>query len=241
MFTTILIQPIYNVFVLLVDVMPHGDAGLAIISLTVLMRLILYPLFTASIRTQIGMSAMQPELDSAVEKYKNDQDTLGKVRMELLKKYKVNPFAGIGAVIVQFALIISLYYALFREGWPVINHALLYSFVHAPVVVSTSFFGIVDLLAPHHWVLSILVAITQGVAIWLTTARMPQPGANASKDKVAAARMQQQMMLYVLPIVMAVVSWTFAGAVGIYFVTGNSFSVFQEYLVRRRLLRKIAQ
>src|ERR1700684_4368976 len=98
MFTTILIQPIYNVFVLLVDVMPHGDAGLAIISLTLLMRIVLYPLFSASIRTQMGMAAMQPELDAASEKYKADQEKLGKVRMELLKKYNVNPFAGIGAV-----------------------------------------------------------------------------------------------------------------------------------------------
>lgn len=236
MFTTILIQPIYNIFVLLVDVMPHGDAGLAIIGLTVLMRLILYPLFTASIRTQIGMAAMQPELDEATEKYKNDQDKLGRVRMELLKKYKVNPFAGIGAVIVQFALIISLYYALFREGWPNINHALLYSFVHAPAVVSTSFFGLINLLTPHHWILAIVVALTQGVAIWLTTARMPQPKAG-DKDKMAAQRLQQQMMLYVLPVVMGIVSWTFGGAVGIYFTTGNVLSVAQEIVVRRHILK----
>jgi YidC/Oxa1 family membrane protein insertase len=236
MFTAILIQPIYNIFVLLVGIMPQGDAGLAIIALTVLMRVILYPLFTASIRTQIGMQAMQPDLDLASEKYKDDKDKLAAVRVELLKKYKVNPFAGIGAVIVQFALIISLYYALFREGWPAINHALLYSFVQAPHAVSTSFFGILDLLTPHHWVLAIIVALTQGVAIWLTTARMPKP-TTGDKDKLAAARMQQRMMLYVLPVVMGVVSWTFGGAVGLYFTTGNLLSVAQEIIVRRHILQ----
>ena len=61
MFQTVLIQPIYNLFILLVGVMPHGDAGLAIVALTLLMRAALYPVFTSSIRTQMGMQAMQAD------------------------------------------------------------------------------------------------------------------------------------------------------------------------------------
>src|SRR3989344_5529740 len=63
MFETYLVQPIYNIFIALVGVVPHGDTGLAIIALTIIMRLVLYPVFTASIRTQMGMTDMQGDIE----------------------------------------------------------------------------------------------------------------------------------------------------------------------------------
>src|ERR1051326_1199083 len=110
MFQTILIQPIYNLFIFLVGVMPHADAGLAIIALTLLMRAVLYPVFTSSIRTQMGMQAMQGELDVVTERYKNDKDALARERMTLLKKYKVNPLSGFASLVVQLVLLIALYW-----------------------------------------------------------------------------------------------------------------------------------
>ncbi|HEV7449079.1 MAG TPA: YidC/Oxa1 family membrane protein insertase [Candidatus Paceibacterota bacterium] len=231
MFTTFLVQPIYNLFVFLMGLMPHGDAGLAIIAMTLLMRAVLYPVFTSSIRTQMGMAAMQPELDAATEKYKDDKEALTRERMALLKKHKVNPFAGFGALIIQLVVLIALYFALFREGFPVIKTALLYSFVHAPAEVSTTLFGLLNLLAPHHIILALLVGATQYLAIRLTLRRTPSP---AHPDKEAAHRLQSQMMQYFMPALMAVVSYTFPAAVGIYFITGNLVSLGQEWLLMRR-------
>ncbi len=233
MFQTFLVQPIYNAFVALVGLMPHGDAGLAIIALTFIMRVVLYPVFTASIRTQMGMQAMQGDLDEIKIKHKDNKEKLATEQMALFKKHKVNPLAGFGALFIQLALIIALYYALFREGFPVINTALLYSFVHAPAVVSTAFFGIIDLLTPHHLILSILVGITQYVAIWMTLGRTKAP-ATSDPDKAAVARMQQQMMLYLMPAVMTVTTYFFAGAVGLYFLVGNLFTLGQEWIIRRQ-------
>jgi YidC/Oxa1 family membrane protein insertase len=230
MFTTFLVQPIYNLFVFLIGLMPHGDAGLAIVALTLIMRAVLYPVFTSSIRTQMGMQAMQPELDAATEKFKDDKEALTRERMTLLKKYKVNPFAGFGALIIQLAVLISLYFAMFREGFPVIKETLLYSFVHAPAAISTSFFGLIDLLAAHHILLAILVGATQYLAIRLTLRRTPSP---TNPEKEAAHRLQSNMMLYAMPALMAVVSYTFPAAVGLYFITGNIVSLFQETMLRR--------
>ncbi len=233
MFQTFLVQPIYNAFVALVGVMPHGDAGLAIISLTFIMRLVLYPVFTASIRTQMGMAAMQSDLDLIKEKHKDNKEKLATEQMALFKKHKVNPLAGFGALFVQLALIIALYYALFREGFPKINEALLYSFVHAPAVVSTAFFGIIDLLTPHHIFLALLVAGTQYAAIWMTLGRT-KTATPADPEKAAAQRMQQQMMLYLMPAVMATTTYYFAGAVGLYFFVGNLFTLVQEWIIRHQ-------
>src|SRR3989338_10027129 len=150
MFETFLVQPIYNIFIALVGMVPQGDAGLAIIALTLIMRLVLYPVFTASIRTQMGMTAMQSDVELIKEKHKDDKEALAREQVALFKKHKVNPLAGFGALFIQLAVIIALYYALFNEGFPVINTELLYSFVHAPAAVSTGFFGMLDLLTPHH-------------------------------------------------------------------------------------------
>jgi len=234
MFETFLVQPIYNAFVALLGIMPQGDTGLAIITLTCLMRLVLYPVFTASIRTQMGMTAMQGDLDALKEKHKGDKEALAREQMGLFKKHKVNPLAGFGALFIQLAVIIALYFALFNEGFPEINTALLYSFVSAPAAVSTGFFGILDLLTPHHMVLALLVGASQYFAIRLTLGRTPS-AAVQSPDKAAVQQMQQRMMLYLMPAVMAVTSYYFAAAVGLYFVTSNLFSLGQEWLIKRQL------
>ncbi len=233
MFQTFLIQPIYNAFIFLVGYMPHGDAGLAIIATVLIMRAVLYPVFTASIRTQMGMTAMQGDLALAEKRYKDDKEALARERIALLKKHKVNPLSGILALVIQLTLIISLYYALFREGFPNIDTALLYPFVHAPQVVSTSFFGLLDLLTPHHIFLALIVGATQFLAIRLTLMRTPTQGTG---DKAAVMAMQQQMMRYFMPAMIAVFSYFFAGAVGLYFLTGNVVSIAQEWLIRRHVL-----
>ncbi len=231
MFTTFLVQPIYNLFVFLLGLVPQGDAVLAIVAMTLIMRAVLYPVFTSSIRTQMGMQAMQPDLDAAEARYKDDKEALTRERLSLLKKYKVNPFAGFGALIIQFAVLIALYFALFREGFPVIKEALLYGFVHAPGQVSTSFFGLMDTLAPHNILLALIVGATQYVAILLTLRRTPSP---TNPDREAAHKMQSAMMLYFMPALLAVVSYTFPAAVGVYFIAGNLVSIAQEWVLKRQ-------
>jgi YidC/Oxa1 family membrane protein insertase len=237
MFTTYFIQPIYNAFVFLISVVPHGDVGLAIILLTLIMRIVLYPVFSSSIRTQMGMQAMQLELDVATKKFKDKPEELTQARMDLLKKHKVNPLAGIGTLIIQLVVLISLYYAMFREGFPTINQSLLYSFVHAPAAVNTHFLGILDLLTPHHVFLAALVGITQYFTIRFTLGRTNAGQSSLSPDKAAAQKMQSAMMLYMMPALLTVFGYFFPGAVGLYFVTGNVLSVGQEWLIRRELAR----
>lgn len=231
MFTTFLVQPIYNLFVFLLGLMPQGDAVLAIVALTLIMRAILYPVFTASIRTQMGMQAMQPELDTIEEKYKGDKVALTRERMALLKKYKVNPFAGFGALVIQLVVLIALYFALFHEGFPQINQELLYAFVSAPAEVSTAFFGLFDLMAPYNAILAFLVGLTQYLAIKLTLRRTPSP---KHPDKEAIHRMQSNLMLYFMPVLMVGITYTFPAAVGVYFVTSNLVSLLQELILKRQ-------
>lgn len=233
MFDAFLVQPIYNAFIFLTGIVPFNDAGLAIVAITVVMRVLLYPLYTSQIRTQMGMAALQPELEALKEKYKNDREKMAREQMTLFKRYKVNPLATILVLIIQLVVMLALYFALFHEKLPTVDTAFLYSFVEAPAHVSTTFFGVLDLLTPHHIVLAALVALSQYVAIALTLRRTPV-SANLPPEKVQVQQMQQNLMLYFMPALMGVFSFFFPGAVGLYFLAGNVLSVGQEWLIKHK-------
>ena len=236
MFQTILTQPIYNVFVFLIGVMPGGSVGLAIIALTLLIRALFYPAFTASIRTQMGMQAVQGELDEINKLYagKEKAEERAKKTMELYKEHKVRPFAGFLALLIQIPVFIALYWAFFREGLPHIASHLLYPFVHTPPVVQVDFFGLMNLLSPHNILLAVLVAGLQFGVARLSLGRMVSASPALAPEKQAAQKLQQQMMLYFLPCLMGVVSYSLPAAVGLYFSTTNLVSLGQEWLIRRQ-------
>ena len=231
MFETLLIQPLYNLFVFLVGILPFGDVGFAILIITLIVRAVFYPVFTASIRTQMGMQAAQGELNTINDKYKDKPEERIRRTQELFKKYNIRPFMGFFALIVQFAVFIALYFALFREGFPEIDTSLLYSFVSVPHAVGTSFLGVLDLLASRDIILAIIVAGSQYLAIRLTLARTNNTPSSAAGQQAAAQAMQQKLMLYFLPALMGVVSYTFPNAVGLYFVASNLISLAQEWWV----------
>lgn len=240
MFETLLTQPLYNGFIYLIGIMPGGEVGLAIIVLTIIVRVVFYPFFTASIRTQMGMQAAQAELDHINKQFKDNPTERAKQTMGLFKKYNVRPFAGFLALLVQIPIFIALYIAFFHESLPSIDTELLYSFVQAPSVVNVNFFGILDLLAPHNILLALLVGLSQYAVTHFSFARN-KPHANMSPEKQSVHHMQRKMMLYFLPALIGVISYTLPSAVGLYFLTGNLFSLGQEWLIRRQMLEKLAQ
>ena len=115
-FQTLLLQPIYNLFVLLIGYMPGGDAGLAIIALTLIIRAVFYPAFSASIRTQMGMQRVQGELDEINKKYKDNSDEKAKRTMALFKEHKIRPFGSLLALLIQLPVFFALSYTFFPRG-----------------------------------------------------------------------------------------------------------------------------
>ena len=239
MFETLLIKPFYNAFIFLIGVMPAGDVGLAIIVMTIVVRAVFYPAFTASIRTQMGMQAVQGELDEINKKYKDNPDEKAKRTMELFKEKQVRPFAGFIALFVQIPIFIALYYALIREGLPHIETRLLYSFVHAPTVINLNFLGVLNLLGSHNIVLALIVASLQYAVVRLSLVRTKRASvAPLTPEKAQAQAMQQNLMLYFMPALYIFIVYSFPAAAGLYFATSNCISLGQEFLIRRELAQK---
>lgn len=237
MFQTFLVQPFYNGFIFLVGIMPGGDVGFAIITLTLILRALFYPLFTTQIRTQMAMQAAQGELDQINKQYKDNPEERAKKTMALFRERGIRPFTSILTIIVQIPVFIALYFAFFRENLPEIATGLLYPFVPAPDVVNVSFFGL-NLLEPHHLGLALVVGGLQYAVAHLSLARIGAPAASLAPERAAMHRMQQQIMLYVLPVSMMVASYLFPGGVGLYFAASNAISLGQEWLVRKELAKR---
>src|ERR1035437_5975590 len=174
-FTAIFYQPIYNVLVFLMTLLPWADAGIIIILVTILVRLILFPLSQKSIRTQLKMKDITPELEALKLKYKNDKQEQAKQTMAFYKQKGVNPFSGFFAILIQFPIIISLYRIFYAGGISKIDPSLLYSFVHVPShAVSMVFLGFISLTSKNI-IFALLAGITQFFQAQIITPPSPPP------------------------------------------------------------------
>lgn len=234
-FHTAIYQPIYNALAFIIGVVPGGDIGIAIILITILVRLVLFPLSLSAIKTQISMRAIDPELKKLREDLKDNKEELARRTMALFKENNINPFASFLLILIQLPIIIGLYLVLQHESKVVsFDPSLLYAFVHVPDQASLLFLGFVD-LAGKSIVLAIIVAITQFIYARLM---MPATPAKDTSGKPASfqddlAKSMSLQMRYVFPVVIGVVAYAASSAIALYFLVGNLFSIGQELTIRR--------
>src|SRR3989344_3204693 len=153
---TVLYQPLINALAFLVSVVPGGDVGIAVIILTVLVKIALFPLSQKSIESQAAMSLLAPELNK-IKKSGASKEEQAKQTFELYKKHKTNPFSGCLLVLIQIPIIFALYYVFFKGVN--FDSESLYSFVHLPESINMSFLGLID-ISQKSLVLAILAAVS---------------------------------------------------------------------------------
>ncbi len=246
LFTVIFLQPILNLLIWLYSVIPGHEFGISIILLTFLIKLILYPFTAKQIKQQRAMQDIQPRIEEIRARLKDNKEAQAKELMALYAKEKVNPAASCLPLIVQLPVFIALYRALSVGLAGGAGFALLYSFVPNPGTVNTMLFGLIDLAKPAP-VLAILAAAVQ---FWQGRQLMKPPAATISsppvevqkspgaKDEGMAAMMNKQM-LYLMPIVTAVIGFSLPGGLTLYWLTMSLLTVAQQAILLRRLPPRI--
>jgi len=227
-FNTILYQPLFNALVFLYEYLPGHDFGVAVIVLTVIIRLILYPLMIKSIRSQKILSELQPKIQEIQQKYKNDKEKQTKEMMALYQKEKINPFGGCLPLLVQLPILIALY-RVFWKGLQPGAMSLLYSFVPNPGAIDPTFLGIIN-LGQGNVALAIVAGITQFIQ-----SKMLMPK-NKKKEQGRGQRgqfseMMQKQMLYFFPIFTVLILLRLPSAIAVYWIVTALFSIGQQYLV----------
>src|SRR6476469_4782428 len=114
MFTTFVVQPIFNLLVLIYALLPGHNFGLAIIIFTIIIRLLLWPLVKKQLNHAKAMRELAPELKKIKAAAKGDRQKESQMTMELYKEREINPFASILILIVQLPILIGLYSGLTR-------------------------------------------------------------------------------------------------------------------------------
>ena len=230
LYHTFFFDPLYNTLVLLFNFLPLVDAGIVVIILTVLVRIIIFPLSRKAVLTQVKMSEIAPDLAEIKEKYKDRTEEQAKMTLALYREKGVNPFSGILVIIIQIPIIFALYqiFLHFSE----VNSSILYSFVTAPDRVNTTFLGFIDITAKSI-PLALLAAVSTFIQFQISTKGQTKPKGNSFGDNLT--RSMQTQMKYFFPVIVFFISYSISGAIALYWLTTNLFSIGQELLVRKNI------
>lgn len=228
-----LYEPLLNALAFLVSIIPGGDVGIAIIILTLLVKILLLPLSHRSIESQAEMQMLQPELNK-IKASGASKEEQARQTFELYKKHKVNPLSGCLLLLIQIPIIFALYYVFYKG----INfdNGYLYSFIPTPENVNMMFLGLVDIASK-----SVILAVLAGISQYLQAHFMPKPEPSKSTTPSFSESLSKSMhlqMKYAFPFIVAIIAYTISGAVALYWITSNLFMVGQQIYVKRKEFNK---
>lgn len=214
-------KPILDFLMFLSGIVPGHDLGLVIILLTIIIRIVLYPLSRHSIKAQARMSSFKDQIKEIQTKYKTKEEQSREL-MKFYKENKINPFSGCLPLIIQFLVLIALYRA-FITIFNTPNESINYIFL-----------GFLN-LSKKNVVLAVLTGISQLFASMLAmkrTAAMPQPGVS---DK--AAQMQKgltRQMTYVLPALTVFITLNLPSGLAFYWIISTLLGLVQDYYLYKK-------
>ena len=222
-----LTKPIFHVLHVLHGI--FGNMGLAIIGLTFVLKLLVLPLAYKSYVSMARMKELQPELEALKERSGDDKQMMQREMMKLYKDKKVNPAAGCLPILIQIPIFFSLYKVIFvtielRQsaffGWlrdlSLPDPSSLYNL-----------FGLLPWAAPAHGTLLATVfigalPILLGISMWLQQKLNPAP-----------ADATQKMIFAWMPWVFMFMLGSFASGLVLYWITNNTITFSQQYLIMR--------
>jgi YidC/Oxa1 family membrane protein insertase len=239
MFNTILVEPLFNFLALIYATLPFRDFGVAIILLTIAVRLILWPLINKQLHSQRAVQELQPELARIKSEAKGDKSLEGKMVMELYKEKEINPFASFLPLLIQLPIFFALFIVLrdvvkpdeiAKLAYEPIKHlGPIADILHSKAHFEPKFLGVIDLAKA-----SPLLAAMAAIAQFIQTKQL-QP-------KVKAKDAQAQMMatmIYLFPGLTFIIGLTLPSALALYWLVSSSVAILQQYLVLRQDVREV--
>jgi YidC/Oxa1 family membrane protein insertase len=236
----LILTPMVIIMIVMYQVLGN-NVVLAITGLTLLIRVLTFPLLQQQQQSSKGMQAIQPEIKKLQEKYKNDREKLAQAQMELFRENRVNPLAGCLPLLIQLPVLIAVYqaiqYALAATPMQLMGlSSRLPSWLglDALLPLDKIWFGM-DLTQPPNFVqwwsylLPLLVFVTTWYQTRLTMPSTPQPTttADGQPDPTAAAT---QSMTTMMPIMFGFFALSYSLGLSVYFIVSNVLGILQYKL-----------
>jgi YidC/Oxa1 family membrane protein insertase len=263
MFTTLIVQPIFNLLVLIYALLPGHNFGLAIIIFTVVVRMALWPLVRKQLRQVKVMRKLQPEIKEIQKKYKKDRQKMQLMLMELYKERGVNPLGTIGILIPQFIILIGLYSGLNKV---VHDPGAIVSFAYPALqdlswmrqlgdnlkLFDETLFGIVDLTRAASssagiYVPALIIAAASSIVQYFQSKQLLPDAKDARKlreilkaagqgeqaDQSEVQAATSRSMIFILPVIIFFVTIGLPSALGLYWLVGGIVAIIQQTIILR--------
>lgn len=215
-------KPLFKVLAYFNDLV--GNFGFSILIVTVLIKLVLFPLANKSYKSMAMMKKMQPEMNKIRERYENDKMKQQQELMALYKKEKINPLSGCWPILVQIPIFFALYKVLYVTIE--MRHAPFIGWIQdlsAPDPTSLfNLFGLIPIDLPQFLMIGIW-PIIMGITMWVQMKLNPAP-----TDPI-----QAQIFTY-MPIFFTFILASFSAGLVIYWAWNNFLSILQQYVIMKR-------
>ena len=224
-------QPIFNALIFFYNNLSFGDLGIAIILLTIFIRLVLFPLFYKSAKDQAIIQRLSPKIKEIQKTHKDDKEKQTRALMELYKEHQVNPLSGFLLIFIQLPVLIALY-RVFLQNLTVDTMKDLYSFISAPASINHFFLGFIDLKTTN-LIIVILAAVSQ---YYQGKLALPKNN-NTNVKELSATESMARQMVYLGPVLTFVFLYflKLPSAVGLYWLTTSLFSVIQQIIINKNI------
>jgi YidC/Oxa1 family membrane protein insertase len=191
--------------------------GIDIILLTILIKIIFYPLSLKSYKSMKEMQKLQPTIMKLREKYKDDREKLNREMMDIYKKKGINPLGGCLPMVIQIPVFFALYKVLIGA----------IEFRHAPFML-----WINDLASPEDLFTFTIAGFDLPIRILPLVMGITQV-LQQKMTPTTADPMQEKMMLF-MPIIFTVMFWGFPSGLVLYWLVNNVISIAQQYYINRK-------
>lgn len=216
-FHTYLYLPMISALLFIYNTVAFHDLGLAIVFLTLVVRIVLFPLFYKGAKDQALMQRIQPHIKKIQLDHKDDKEAQARAMLDLYKKYKLNPFSGILLLILQLPVFIVLFQVFSKE-------------LSTGIFATTTFLGFINLGAKGY-----ILPIIAGAAQYFQTKLMmgPQTKTTGADDNPMAS--MQKTMVVVGPAFTFFILLNLPSALSVYWTVSGVFSIFQQIYINKRL------
>ncbi len=230
LYHVLIYQPLFNLLVFFYNNVSFQDIGIAVLLMTIFIKIILYPLSVKSIRAQKSLQELQPKMDALKAKYKNNQEAMGRELMALYKKEKINPASSCLPLLIQLPFLIAVY-SVFRNGLKPESLSALYSFVHNPGQINAIAFGFLD-FSQRNIFLATLSALAQYWASSMLITRR-QPSVSGSSDEKLTSALNKQT-LYLMPAVTFFIGLSLPSGLTFYWFFSTILTALQQLYIFKK-------
>jgi YidC/Oxa1 family membrane protein insertase len=246
LFQALFTQPILNALVLLYAL--FRDFGLSIVVLTLIIKLVLFPLTVKQLKSSKNMQVLQPQMAEIRRKYPKDKQAQALAMQALYKEYGINPLAGCLPLLVQIPVLYGLFFAFNT----VLQHSnnvsagiqgLLYPFVAhildgITINVNLNWFAWLN----PHWAISlaqpdpthilpVIAALATFVQLRMSLPKTTPASAKAKTDQPDPTTSTMKTMQYIMPLFTLFIGWSFAAGLALYWTVAAIFQAVQQYFV----------